>query len=123
MFCPNCRAEYKEGITHCADCKAELVDSLPEPEDELEYIKVLQTLNEGDIALIKSIWDGAEIDYNVYGENFNVIGPVSVGARFFVRKDQAEDAAELLQGMDLHILALSIAAPDKDEVQADDEES
>lgn len=24
-WCPNCKTEYREGITHCADCKAELV--------------------------------------------------------------------------------------------------
>jgi hypothetical protein len=25
MFCPNCEAEYKEGITFCPDCSLELV--------------------------------------------------------------------------------------------------
>lgn len=35
-WCPNCKNEYKEGITVCSDCGAELVDSLealeqPEP--------------------------------------------------------------------------------------------
>ena len=24
-WCPNCKTEYREGITHCADCKTELV--------------------------------------------------------------------------------------------------
>ena len=24
-WCPNCKTEYREGITHCADCKVELV--------------------------------------------------------------------------------------------------
>lgn len=27
-WCPNCKTEYREGITHCADCKAELVAEL-----------------------------------------------------------------------------------------------
>ncbi|MGN1084846.1 MAG: hypothetical protein ACI4QX_07570 [Lachnospiraceae bacterium] len=27
-WCPNCKTEYREGITHCADCKAELVATL-----------------------------------------------------------------------------------------------
>ncbi|MBO4902487.1 MAG: hypothetical protein J5518_06820 [Lachnospiraceae bacterium] len=33
-WCPNCKYEYKEGITVCADCGAELVDSLDEIETE-----------------------------------------------------------------------------------------
>ena len=24
-WCPNCKTEYKEGVTHCSDCHAELV--------------------------------------------------------------------------------------------------
>lgn len=27
-FCPNCKNEYEVGITHCADCGAELVDTI-----------------------------------------------------------------------------------------------
>ena len=33
-WCPNCKNEYREGITECADCGVELVDELPEEEDE-----------------------------------------------------------------------------------------
>ncbi len=29
MYCPNCRAEYREGFTECADCGVPLVDELP----------------------------------------------------------------------------------------------
>lgn len=31
-FCPNCKAEYQEGFTVCADCKVELVDNIKEAE-------------------------------------------------------------------------------------------
>jgi hypothetical protein len=30
MFCPRCKAEYRQGFTRCADCEAELVDQLPD---------------------------------------------------------------------------------------------
>lgn len=32
MWCPQCRNEYREGITECADCHVSLVDELP-PEE------------------------------------------------------------------------------------------
>lgn len=43
-WCPNCKDEYREGITVCADCGAQLVDDLSlvkeEKIDEEEYIHV-----------------------------------------------------------------------------------
>jgi len=29
MYCPRCRAEYREGFTRCSDCELELVQALP----------------------------------------------------------------------------------------------
>ena len=29
MFCPICKAEYREGFTHCPDCDVDLVSFLP----------------------------------------------------------------------------------------------
>jgi hypothetical protein len=29
MFCPQCKAEYRQGFTHCADCDVDLVWELP----------------------------------------------------------------------------------------------
>ncbi len=44
MFCPKCKAEYREGFFKCADCKIDLVPELPpEPEqyNEYEYINLV----------------------------------------------------------------------------------
>ena len=30
MYCPQCKAEYRQGFTRCADCDVELVDTLPQ---------------------------------------------------------------------------------------------
>jgi hypothetical protein len=29
MFCPQCKAEYLRGVTHCSDCDVDLVERLP----------------------------------------------------------------------------------------------
>jgi len=31
MFCPQCKTEYRSGVTHCLDCDVDLVENLPEP--------------------------------------------------------------------------------------------
>ena len=35
-WCPNCKTEYREGITHCADCKAELVATIDTRAEKLK---------------------------------------------------------------------------------------
>jgi hypothetical protein len=35
MICPNCKAEYRPGFTHCADCDVDLVWELPKEAIEL----------------------------------------------------------------------------------------
>lgn len=42
-WCPNCKTEYREGITHCADCKAELVADLNVREEKLKNATELVT--------------------------------------------------------------------------------
>ena len=115
MFCPQCRAEYREGFTECPDCGALLVTELPpepEPEEEesLELTTVLVTGNPVVIALAKSLLDDAEIRYSVKGEGlqevygagrigsgYNVIfGPVQIQ----VLRDDEAVAREVLQGLE-----------------------
>lgn len=37
-WCPNCKNEYVEGITICADCGAQLVESLEETQERSDWI-------------------------------------------------------------------------------------
>ena len=34
MWCPECKNEYREGITRCVDCDVDLVETLPEESEE-----------------------------------------------------------------------------------------
>ncbi len=70
MFCPVCKAEYREGFSHCDDCDVALVAALerrePEPPPELvwrgsdpvAFSRVLDALAEAQISyFVKSTHD------------------------------------------------------------------
>ena len=80
MYCPVCRAEYREGFSECADCGVALVEQLPpdrgpEPSEpgEVSYqdlAEVFTTTNLSDIPVVKSVLEAQEIHYVVQGEDF-----------------------------------------------------
>jgi predicted amidophosphoribosyltransferase len=41
MFCPLCQSEYREGVTHCTDCRAALVAALDSPESRANPPRLL----------------------------------------------------------------------------------
>jgi hypothetical protein len=101
MFCPNCRTEYKEGITVCADCGAPLVEELP-PESKPEWadlVTVLSTVNASTIALAKSILEDAGMDFSVKGELPKAM--LSIGImQIQVSSDDEAEARKLLEGVE-----------------------
>ena len=110
MFCPKCKAEYREGFTECADCGVVLVKELP-PEDELEYLEyeeVLATYNAVDIAMVTSLMEKEDLTYYFKGEHFHGLRPLAEPVRLMVLKDQAQRARELLEDLDLRFVAISI---------------
>jgi hypothetical protein len=50
MFCPECKAEYRQGFTRCADCGVDLVYALPE----------VLTVPEESGEKLHSLWAGAD---------------------------------------------------------------
>lgn len=124
MICPQCRAEYRDEITQCADCHIPLVDASAlenhaDTAENIEYRPVIATSNFGDIALIKSLLDAEGIPYFAEGENFNLVSPWIQPVRFLVRADNAEKARDVLNGFDVHAIGPSTNVEDEKESQAD----
>ena len=102
MYCPQCRTEYVEGISVCADCGVPLIAKLDEDSASSqwgEFEEILTTFNAGDIALIKSILDGEDITYYFSGEESNYMLPLTQPPKLMVRKDQAEQARGVLEDL------------------------
>ena len=99
MFCPHCHSEYKKGIDVCSKCGVTLVPELPEesPSEFIEFEEILATYNAVEIAIIKSLLEPEGIDYYFKSEFFNYMEPLAQPARLMVRKDQAQEAREILK--------------------------
>jgi hypothetical protein len=100
MYCPSCRAEFREGFFRCEDCDKDLVEVLPEETEKPGYVQLATVFTEGEIALIKSNLDQAGIDYYFHGEQAHRLAPLPFGARLMVREDFKEEAEALLKNSD-----------------------
>jgi len=102
MFCPECGAEYREGILECSDCQTALVPEIPPepqpgPKPKLELVTVLATGDPGRIAVAKSLLEDSRIEYLTKDEGFHDLFPVSrFRIQIQVRLEDREEAGELL---------------------------
>ncbi len=109
MICPECRAEYREGIERCANCDVALVRELPahEQDDAGDLVPVLKTTDPGLLPVARTVLDAAGIPYVVQGEaalSYFPLGPAAAratgrmtGASILVPRDRAEEARVLLE--------------------------
>jgi len=116
IVCPNCGAELQlsdkernSRTVNCGDCEARIDYNKEPPEitPRDEYREILSSLNQGDISLIMSILDDAQIDYYTTGKNFISVRPLLEPVRFFVNIKQEQDAREALKDFELHIWGAS----------------
>lgn len=79
MFCPQCGAEYKEGVAECADCEVALVDQPPPPPEhpEPDLVGVFETSQPALLPVVVSMLEAAGIDPVVEGDE--VMGMLPVG--------------------------------------------
>jgi hypothetical protein len=108
MYCPECRSEYREGFTTCADCEVALIPELA-PEDHVgePLVTVLEVGDPGLLALAYSLLNDAGIPYFQQGEGLQdlfgriggfstVAGPVLIQ----VPESRAKEAQELLADLE-----------------------
>ena len=101
MFCPICRAEYREGFLECTDCDVDLVEKLgPQPKMP-GFVKMATIFREGNIAVIKASFDKTEIEYYFDGEHSHRLAPVPLAARLMVREDFRKEAESILRDLEL----------------------
>ncbi len=74
---------------------------------EIDFVEVIATFNMADIALIKSVLQGSDIDYFFRDENFSNIRPLVEPARLFVRQDQVETVQELFKDIQFKFQGIS----------------
>jgi len=75
-WCPNCKNEYVEGITECADCHVELVDELP-LEEKMSTLLFAEEELAKELAefLAYSNITGVQVAYNEEYAMYEVLAP------------------------------------------------
>jgi len=111
MYCPKCKAEYREGISLCNSCSIALVDDLGQ--DILEYQELFPVYSPPDaslLAIAKSLLDGEGIKYWVQNELLQdlfgfgqMIGfnQIFGSPKIFVSHDDIEFCTELLKNLQI----------------------
>lgn len=103
-YCPNCREEYREGFTECAECFATLVDELPpeEPDEPTDPYPDLVQVFVGPHPVaeqIRALLEGSGIASRTMSEG-SAAYPVNVGAmgesRVMVLRDELEEAIQIV---------------------------
>ncbi len=110
MYCPKCRAEFREGFTQCSDCRVPLVAKKPPerkgPGDpDLDWVMVLDGADRIVLATVKGLLEEASIPFYVLGDE---IGPrlamvdefIHPWWRVHVGLDREEEARTILQQLE-----------------------
>ena len=107
MFCPHCKAEYRQGFTRCADCDIDLVYELPHAEKPEQkhlhgpLVLLYRTRDPAFLAFLKSVFMAEEIAYTVFGEYSMHLPTMSGGteARIMVSEPDVQKAQALLHNI------------------------
>src|SRR2546428_6483776 len=85
MFCPQCKAEYRQGFTRCADCDVDLVYTLPATESDSAKISQAASPVESDEDPFCSFWKGD--DARIHAELCSVLDDADIPHKTVRRQD------------------------------------
>lgn len=107
MICPNCEAEFVEGITTCSDCGTGLIandEFIKEDDDNLVSLEdwkvVYSTHDIIEAEMMKSNLSGAEIEAIVFSKEdrmrLNLSFAGSAPIKIYVREESVEEAKRII---------------------------
>lgn len=103
MFCPKCKAEYREDFSRCADCGIDLISELPpEPDSSVEYVDLVNIKtysSRHDAELTKGLLLVNGVNAVVSGDDYGGIHPAlsfSTGVQLLVKVEDVEKAKKIL---------------------------
>lgn len=112
IICPNCYSplelsldELKLSGIHCPECDSFIVllDRRSKNEKKKNYVRLLYSTNQGDITIIKSMLDHAEVDYYINGENFSGSNTLPGQTVFYINEKDHGLAKDILKDFELHL--------------------
>jgi hypothetical protein len=100
MFCPLCKAEYRDGFSRCSDCDVPLVAELPKSTESAVYegqMRLIHTTHEQSdcVALCRRL-TAAGIPFRVAESNRQFLKAVDRTFAIGVASDRYKEAREIL---------------------------
>ena len=109
-FCPNCRAEYVEGIKTCTDCDVDLVAALPRDEEknlltDEELVPVFSAGNRVEADVVIGLLEGIGIHAwfragGVWRPGTEIASPVDYGPILVAASDADEARCVIEQALE-----------------------
>lgn len=114
MYCPECRSEYREGFSRCADCEVALVETLPPlettPHPDLHLVTVLEVGDPSLLAVAESLLQEQGIPYSKSNEQLQDLfamgrlgagfNPITGPILLQVPEEHAETALQILEDLE-----------------------
>lgn len=106
-ICPDCKAEYQDGITMCTDCQVALVESLPQPTPEevaeanlyrLDELAVVADFsNASEAKMIQELLTGNKIESTLRGQEDRYFVGLTRPVSLMVEKHNLKSAREIYE--------------------------